>query len=367
MEPAKIITFEQALRESDQERRHLLLGNGFSIALFPDRFHYEFLRDTVDFGEIPEARRAFDELGTADFEEVIRTLMQSAKVLPIYTADTAAVDQMMDHAHALKELLVQAIVGRHPERPSEITDEQFIACRSFLAHFIGKDRDKQDGHGDIRGKIYTVNYDLLLYWSVLHGADTGNDEMKCDDGFRAPDHDSSAEYVTWQAEGAADHQNLHFLHGGLHLFDYGAELQKKCWERSGGVALIDQIRAALDDEKYPLYVAEGDWESKLTKIRHHGYLQRSLKSFAKITGSLFVYGHSLAASDDHILRKIEKGSTKHLYVSLYGDPKRDGNVAIVQRALRIAAVREEENPKHPLEVAFYDAEGAHVWDTPLHQ
>ncbi len=36
----ELITFADALAASEQGKRHLLLGNGFSIALFPDRFRY---------------------------------------------------------------------------------------------------------------------------------------------------------------------------------------------------------------------------------------------------------------------------------------------------------------------------------------
>jgi hypothetical protein len=52
-------------------------------------------------------------------------------------------------------------------------------------------------------------------------------------------------------------QNIHYPHGDLHLYDYGHELEKKCWERSGGIPLIDQIRTVFNEERFPLVVAEG--------------------------------------------------------------------------------------------------------------
>ena len=171
-----------------------------------------------------------------------------------------------------------------------------------------------------------------------------------------------APYVTWEAEGAADSQNIHFLHGGLHLFDSGPDLQKKCWERAGGIPLVEQIRGALDETKFPLFVSEGDTGSKLARIRHSGYLQRSLKSFAGICrspgASLFVFGHSLAPNDDHVLRQIEKGKIRTLFVSLYGDPDNTLNRAIVARAQRMVSARAERNP---LEAIFFSAESASVW------
>ena len=283
---------------------------------------------------------------------------------------------MDSHVEALKGILVSAIAGRHPERPSDITEAQYRACRAFLAHFVGETRDRRDGGGkDLRGYIYTVNYDLLLYWTLLHdqviqwNAENPlasileqTEPLEHDDGFRTPDGEPEAPYVTWEAEGAADGQNIHFLHGALHLFDSGPDLQKKCWERSGGILLVDQIRAALDESKFPLFVSEGDTDSKLARIRHSGYLQRSLKSFAGVCrspgASLFIFGHSLAPNDEHVLRQIEKGRIRTLYVSLHGDPASVSNRAIINRAHRIALARHERNP---LEVIFFSAESAEVW------
>jgi hypothetical protein len=126
-------TFAHVLEETDAGKRHLLLGNGFSIALFPDRFRYGSLLGAADFTRYPEARKAFDQLGTTDFEVVIKALRDAVALLPLYSAETDAATRMQEHAEALKELLIQAIAGRHPERPSDITENQYRACRAFLA------------------------------------------------------------------------------------------------------------------------------------------------------------------------------------------------------------------------------------------
>lgn len=221
--PIRPMTLKRALAETKSGKRHLLLGNGFSIALFPDRFQYGSLLAETDFSKFSAARKAFDRLGTTDFEVVINALRNAVALLPLYSKDTAAAARMQKHAGALKELLVQAIAGRRPERPSDISDRQYVACRAFLAHFVGEKRKAEDGK-DLRGCIYTLNYDLLLYWTLLHEAMRTNsndpfnfapdsDEgLKYDDGFRAPEDELNAPYVTWEAEGAADRQNIHFLH-----------------------------------------------------------------------------------------------------------------------------------------------------------
>jgi hypothetical protein len=357
----RLLTFDQALTQSASGKRHLLLGNGFSIALFPQKFVYKSLLEQADFSQIPLARQAFDRIKTTDFESVIWALKNAAQLLPLYQENQQVACKMQEDAEKLKEILVQAIAGNHPSNPSEITEENFWACRQFLAHFISKKLDKQKGH------VYTLNYDLLTYWALMHDEDAAlpeNEQLQLDsdDGFRAPDDDDYeigliSDYVTWNGE-FAHSQNIHYLHGALHLFDNGAELKKFCWERSGGKPLMDQVRSALAEDKYPVFVSEGDSSSKLAKIRHNAFLQRSLKSLGGIQGSLFVYGHSLAPNDDHIFNTLLKGKITNLFISIYGDPMSMDNKKIIARANALAG---RGKPSKPLNIYFYDAASANVW------
>ena len=134
----EIITFEQAIADSAQySKRHLLLGNGFSIACCADIFHYESLFGEADFTNMLEARQVFDALATQDFELAIKSLENGSKLLPIYapeSEETAAI--MSNHATQLKDLLLSTIAGNHPENPMSIADEKFWACRRFLNNFL---------------------------------------------------------------------------------------------------------------------------------------------------------------------------------------------------------------------------------------
>ena len=120
--------------------------------------------------------------------------------------------------------------------------------------------------------------------------------------------------------------------------------------------------AAIAADAYPLFVAEGTSEKKKAKIRHNAYLYQGFKQFVaniKVgTHCMFIFGHSLAENDDHILKRIGKGRLRKLYVGIYGDPLEDVNQTIMQRAQALAALRHE---KWPLEVVFYDAASAAVW------
>ncbi len=53
-----VVSFAEALRQSEEGKRHLLLGNGFDTAIFPDRFRYGSLLEEADFSGSPELQRA---------------------------------------------------------------------------------------------------------------------------------------------------------------------------------------------------------------------------------------------------------------------------------------------------------------------
>jgi len=174
----KLLTFKQAIKESAiYKPRHLLLGNGFSIACRPDIFVYGRLFERADFSRLSSsAQRAFDALKTQDFEKVIKALRDAKSLLAIYDgAPTRIVQQMREDADGLRELLVQTIASSHPEWPASITEGEYAACREFLSHF---------------NTVYTLNYDLLLYWAQMH-TEMG-ESPSSDDGFRKPEDNFDA-------------------------------------------------------------------------------------------------------------------------------------------------------------------------------
>ena len=353
-----VVSFADAIGDSAQfSKRHLLLGNGFSIACRADIFHYGSLFAQADFSAVPEVIAVFEALETQDFEAAIRALEIAAAILPRYLpSDGATVAKMLVHAAALKEILVQTIAGNHPHIPSDIPDEKFWACRQFLAHFLA---------GDKAGCVFTLNYDLLLYWTLMHEDMPfgGRLNLATNDGFGNDEDAPDAEYVVWQGETNAHSASVMFLHGALHLFDSGKELLKYTWIRKG-VPLLDQAREALANDSYPLFVAEGTSAQKKTKIRHNAYLYQGFKQFTAnaMQGKhcMFIFGHSLAENDDHILNRIGRGRCKKIYVGIFGDPLSSPNQQIIARAKGLADLREA---KWPLDVAFYDAASAKIWGT----
>ncbi len=351
----KVVNFQEALKDSAQfSKRHLILGNGFSIACRPDIFHYGSLFAQADFSKTPKARKVFDVLNTQDFETAIRALESGAAILPVYSAGAAATKEMLADAKALKDLLVSTVAGNHPNIPLDIPDEKFWACRQFLSNFLV---------GRNTGYVFTLNYDLLLYWTLMHEDHPFGNRiaLNTNDGFGNDEDDSDTDYVVWQGETGAHSADIHYLHGALHLFDAGHELQKYTWIRKQ-VRLVDQARAAINADKFPLFVAEGTSRQKFSKIRHNAYLYQGLKVLTANADQgrhcFFIFGHSLDDNDGHILRRLGRGKFPKLYVSLYGDPANDTNKAVIEKAERLSALRKD---RYPLEVVYFDAASAQVW------
>jgi len=339
----KLLTFQEAISQAGN-LKHVLLGNGFSISLKPDIFSYSSLfeecqkQGCISVG----AMNVFKKFETKDFEIVIKALNDTYRVLGSYKDKGKLLLQLKKDAKAIKKALVELLSLKHPSNPSKINDSQYNSCIEFLSNFE---------------RIYTLNYDLLLYWVIMKALETG--KKRYDDGFR---HENNEEYVTWCPE-EAEGQNIYYLHGALHLYDIGPEIKKFTWKRTG-ITLMKQVKSELDNDNFPLFVAEGTSEEKMTKINHSQYLGKNIRSFAKIGGSLFVFGHALASNDDHYLSLIAKNKIEKLFVSLYDDgttKNKENNNKIRKKADLLVTQRLNENPKRPLEVLFYDAVTAKVW------
>jgi hypothetical protein len=91
------IGYEEALARTRRQRRHLLLGNGFSVAAHP-RFRYDDLAD-VAMSLNPDLKDAFAAAGTKNFEVALQRL-----------------EDRPEQAKAVRSGLVKAITKVHPYR-----------------------------------------------------------------------------------------------------------------------------------------------------------------------------------------------------------------------------------------------------------
>ena len=207
------MTFDEAIDDSEGcRKRHLLLGNGFSIAYDSKLFSYTSLFQKADFTGSKELKDAFKVLKTNDFEEVIGSLEQSSELATLYGSKKSGY-KMRRHAKSLKEIFLKTLSETNPMTPNEIHPLRKRRCVRFLSKFL---------NGPNKGNVYTLNYDLLLYWILVDKfiRDVG-------DGFG----NSDSGHITWLGRRASIEQRAHYLHGALHLFDTGSRSQKACTEK----------------------------------------------------------------------------------------------------------------------------------------
>ncbi len=350
-----IQTFSEALEYASVggNRPTLLLGNGFSVAQSYDRFSYTALLESArKSGLVGErAELFFTALGTVDFEQVIESLQSAMTALTVIDASAYSeeIATLRGEAEQLKEALARVLADLHPERPSDISPDAYGRVRRFLSNF---------------DKAYTANYDLLLYWALMHEMESEDFDVSLgDDGFREAAHD--ADYVVWDYLNPWQ-QNVHYIHGALHLYrdQSEAELQKITWSRTGE-ALIDQIRRQLNAGRYPLIVTEGTSKAKLAKIQTSDYLSRSLRSLKECRHGALAFGLSFSPNDEHIMKAIVESTIRRLAVGIYGDPASASNISTINAAHNLSSRRAARpGARTSLEVEFFDAGSVELWNEP---
>lgn len=327
----KLLTFSEALAKGSptQGRPTLLLGNGFSIAYDTKIFTYKALLASVDWSNATQVGKVFAALKTVDFEVAIRNLETAAEIIDIYGWSDVPSGVLRQDANFLKNALIRAIQTTHPAHIFEVDQERIRRTAQFLRNF---------------GRLFTVNYDLLLYWALVQ---SGSNLFK--DGFKHGDN--GLEWADFPD------QNVLFLHGALHLFQDNGKLGKIKYFAGDGGRLIEQIAGRIADGHAPLFVCEGTNEQKLVHIKSSRYLRFCFNALSHTRGPLFIYGLSLGDSDEHILNAITGSEVKHLLVSLYGDPNSPHNQQIQAKTHDM----QRERSHRPLEVDFFSAESAELW------
>lgn len=318
-------TFQEAL-DSIDESPSLLIANGFSQAWDYNVFNYINLLDKADFADRDlQLRGLFEKSGTYDFERIMDQLVSAERVLESYRSDDEILSNIKSDQEVLKSALVAAVAETHPDLPNDITDEQFVSVRSFLIQF---------------SSIFSLNYDLLFYWA-RNKNDLEPEGYETDDGFRWPE--------VWCGHGT--NQQVHFLHGGLHIFDTGTQIKKHTFKAYEGVTIIEKVRQNLELGKFPLFVSEPSYEKKKEKIEHNPYLNYCFQSLSELEGTLFIFGHSMDENDKHIFDQINKSKVSKVFVSIYGDETTDENRRTIANARSFI-----DSP-----VEFYESESTPVW------
>lgn len=287
----------------------LLLGNGFSIAIC-DRFQYKTLKEKSSLAD--EKLKLFEHLGSSDFERVLALLDDVKAALP---NKFEGVESEFKSLHTeIQNALLTAVEAVHPEHKS--VKNPVRAVNSELLKFA---------------EVYTVNYDLLLYWA-LNAVETNTK--------RFVDFFYSGEKNEFHLED--DHSRnkrtaIYYLHGALHLQWQEGQVRKinakKCAE---------SLKQLVSHNHYPLFICEGRGEEKQRRIGENPYLHFAYNLFCALTDieQVTVLGCSLA--DRHLvtplLKWLERKETHRLWISAFGadEATRTKNASEIEAKLEAA-------------------------------
>ncbi len=349
----KIFSYEDAWQVADQLSRQkdianktrLLLGNGFSKAYYGD-FGYTTLFDAIkDEKENDRICEVFEKFGNSNFEGVLRLLQHAAWLVEIYGFSN---EEIIADYERVKSALAEAIVKVHPLNTAAIPPINKVSCHDFISSFAD---------------VFTVNYDLLLYWVVMQ-----NSPPSFGDCFTR-EEDTPDELCEYEGSGSKEKKFVYYLHGALHLVQKDGKTFKRVWGNT--VPLVSQVKGAMDNGEYPLVVAEGDHESKDRQMSANPYLKHAYDKLKNTAGQIFTFGFSFSDQDEHLLNAISwNGGQRYLWVGIRGDFTKSENQKIFEKVKVMQDVRSKmieggkikvNRTTGDLKVSFYDTGTMDVW------
>lgn len=325
--------------------KHLLMGNGFSMAYDPNIFSYNALYNFIDELKDPVLTKLFEVINTKNFELVMQQLDNFIEIAEAFDTDKELIYKLKRANEILRNSLIDAISKLHPEHVFEVSEEKSKSCFNFLNEFLNKE-----------GKVFTTNYDLLLYWVLMR-----NESKLVNDGFGKellnPKETSRGEDQEWSElywGKNKDKQSIFYVHGTLPIFDTGIEIEKEIYKDRN--YLLKNIKKRLDNKDYPIFVTAGNGNEKLEHIMHNRYLTFCYEQLSKITGSLITFGFNFGDYDEHIIKALNKAakygaqSGEKLFSVYIGVYSEDG-------LEHIKRIEDKFDPK----VNVYNARTANIW------
>jgi len=151
-------TYQEVVKYLAKSNRtkHLLLGNGFSMAYDPEIFSYNALNTFIEKTKDKLLLKLFEIVNTKNFELIMQQLDNFCRLAEEFTSDKKLKAKIEAASEALKKSLVDAVRELHPEHVFRIPEERSLSSAKFLRQFLNND-----------GHVFTTNYDILLYWVLM--------------------------------------------------------------------------------------------------------------------------------------------------------------------------------------------------------
>lgn len=312
----------------------IILGNGASISV-DRRFSYSSLinhamNNNLITDDIVQLFRFFN---TDDFELVLRLVWQASNVnrsLGILDIDNLAYNAYIQ----VRDCLIQSVRGIHPEYNDVCL--QLPKIYNFLKQFK---------------TVLSLNYDLILYWTMMYCCDNNHSFKDCfirgffDDNwqkFRQP-------YNTPQST------LVFYPHGSLILGRDVVNTEYKINNISADYTLLDSIlQNWTRNNAVPLFVSEGTSQQKIKTIQSSYYLSTVYwEVLPSLSSNFVVYGWGFGDHDVHILKALKANHIPKIAVSVYGN-----NQAYCQQvSYTISNIL-----GYHVQIEFFDSESPECWN-----
>lgn len=276
----------------------VLIGNGSSIAVW-NQFQYASLfskaiTDEVEHPLSADDQALFAALGnTTSFEQVLSSLITAKRVNQALGIRTHRIEARYE---SIKRALIETVRSLHI--PWMAVPNQVLLCiRNELLRY---------------SYVYSTNYDLLLYWAIMHQNLGGFVDYFFGESFNLGNTE------IWNRDATA----VLYLHGGLHLYrlQSGNTLKRRAID---GRNLLDLFGEPYYEGATPLFISEGGSKEKLSSINRSDYLSFAYNKFSNHQGGLVIFGHSLSENDQHIVDAINTWGKSTIAISLLPDTERN--------------------------------------------
>ncbi len=284
-----------SLKDDAYRWNGIFIGNGASISVW-DNFNYPSIFNRATLPDAQQYLTASDKtlfltLGTQNFEQVLSSLKTASIISQALGLDDTVIIQRYN---SIKQALINAISDVHIPW-NKVPAEVLATIRSALLDYK---------------YIYTTNYDLLIYWSVMY-----QDPAPFTDYFYTEDFDTSNTKIFFETT-----KRVLYLHGALHLYKHpsGTTLKRRTENGRNLLELFGQPYTGYPDV-IPLIVSEGTSDDKLSSIKQSDYLTFAFNKFSEHPGPLVVFGQSLSTSDMHIVNAMKKWRDRRIAIALLPD------------------------------------------------
>ncbi|SNR79208.1 DUF4917 family protein [Pseudomonas segetis] len=309
---------------SDFQRGAVLIGNGASIAVNTDFGYATLLQEARSRGLLTaEVEELFRSFGTSDFELVLRLVWHATRVnSALQIPDGLTVQVYQD----IRQALIETVRAVHPAH-AEIAD-RLPSMYGFLKQF---------------STVLSLNYDLLVYWTMTYGLDV-QDQHQFKDCFLAGSFDDGWKRFrrrTWERTNTL----VFYPHGNLALRRDVVDNEGKIHDQGAG--LLEAILSAWSTGRFiPLFVSEGTSAQKLSAIQNSYYLSTVYREvIPSLDGTLTIFGWGMGEQELHLLQRLSQANVARVACSVY-----QGNQQFCEAAYRI--IRDHLGE---IDIVFFDS------------